>query len=186
MPLPTPSQTAGPFFHFALPLEDGEQLVRDGEPDALRVEGTVLDGAGDPIPDAMVELWQANRSGRYAHPADDRDELPLESGFTGFGRSLTDPAGRFRFVTVKPGRVPGPDGRPQAPHLELAIFARGLLRQVVTRMYFPDEAEANANDAVLTAIDADRRGTLVARAEDGMLCFDVRLQGERATVLFGV
>jgi protocatechuate 3,4-dioxygenase alpha subunit len=183
--LPTPSQTVGPFFHFA--LDGGEQLVGDGEPGALRVEGTVFDGAGDPVPDAMVELWQANRHGRYAHPADDRDELPLEPGFTGFGRSLTDPAGRFRFVTVKPGRVPGGDGQPQAPHLELAVFARGLLRQVITRMYFPDEAEANASDPVLASIDdPDRRATLVARAEDGMLAFDVRLQGERATVLFGL
>jgi protocatechuate 3,4-dioxygenase alpha subunit len=90
-------------------------------------------------------------------------------------------------VTVKPGRVPGGDGQPQAPHLELAVFARGLLRQVITRMYFPDEAEANASDPVLASIDdPDRRATLVARAEDGMLAFDVRLQGERATVLFGL
>lgn len=183
----TPSQTVGPFFHFGLPWDGGCELVAADAPDAIRLGGTVLDGAGEPVPDAMVEIWQANRAGRYAHPEDRRDELPLERAFTGFGRCFTDAEGRYEFTTVKPGPVPGPDGRPQAPHIELAVFARGLLRQLVTRTYFPDQPDANAADPVLAAIDdAARRSTLVAGAEEGGYRFDVRLQGERETVFFDV
>ena len=129
------------------------------------MRGTLLDGAGEPVPDGMVEIWQANAAGRYAHPADDRPEPALESGFLGFGRSDTAAAGRFEFLTVKPGPVPWPAGGFQAPHLEVGVFARGLLKRVVTRMYFPDEAEANAADPVLST--PRRGGPGVARRRPG-------------------
>lgn len=184
----TPSQTVGPFFHFALLDEDRSRLVAPDHPSAIRIEGTVYDGAGDPVPDAMVEIWQASRAGRYAHPEDDREELPLEEGFSGFGRCGTDAEGRFEFITVKPGVVPGPDGRPQAPHINASVFARGLLKQLVTRIYFPDEEEANAADPVLSLIeDPDLRSTLVVRSTgSGLLHFDIHLQGEKQTAFFDV
>ena len=116
-PEPTPSQTVGPFFHFALLKEDQSELVAPDHPSAIRIEGTVYDGAGEVVPDAMLEIWQANRAGRYAHPADDRQDPPPEDDFSGFGRCGTDAEGRYGFVTVKPGPVPSPDGRPQAPRL---------------------------------------------------------------------
>ena len=185
---PTPSQTVGPFFHFILTRDDRSRLVSLDHPQAIRIEGTVRDGAGEPVTDAMVEIWQANSAGRYAHPEDYRDQLPLEEGFTGFGRCPTDSEGRYEFVTVKPGVVPGPDGRPQAPHIDVAIFARGLLRQLITRIYFPDEEEANAVDPVIASIkDHALRSTLVARgALEGHLYFDINLQGEKETVFFDV
>jgi protocatechuate 3,4-dioxygenase, alpha subunit len=184
---PTPSQTIGPFYHFSLPFPGGERLVHPDDPDAVRIAGTVYDGAGEPVTDAMVESWQANRAGRYAHPEDDRDDLPLEEGFTGFGRCPTDGDGRYEFVTVKPGSVPGPEGRTQAPHIDVLIFARGLLRQLVTRIYFPDEEEANAADPVLSSIeDSELRQTLVATDEGNALCFDIYLQGENQTAFFEI
>jgi protocatechuate 3,4-dioxygenase alpha subunit len=134
----------------------------------------------------MIEIWQANAAGRYAHPADDREEIALETGFTGFGRSGTDEAGRFELVTVKPGRVPWLDGRLQAPHLLVGVFARGLLKRVATRMYFPDEEAANTEDPVLLGLEPAERTTLVARAENGTLRFDIVLQGARQTTFFAV
>ena len=151
----------------------------------MRITGLLLDGAGDPVPDGMVEIWQANAAGRYAHPLDDREESPLEGGFTGFGRSGTAPAGRFDFLTVKPGRVPWVDGRLQAPHLLVGVFARGLLKRVATRMYFPDEVEANAEDPVLLGLEPEERATLVARDGDA-LSFDIVLQGVGQTTFFAV
>jgi protocatechuate 3,4-dioxygenase alpha subunit len=184
---PTPSQTIGPFYHFSLPFPGGERLIQPDDPDAVRIGGTVYDGAGEPVADAMVEIWQANRAGRYAHPEDDRDDVPLEEGFTGFGRCPTDGDGRYEFVTVKPGSVPGPEGRTQAPHIDVLIFARGLLRQLVTRIYFPDEEEANAADPVLSSIeDSELRQTLVATDEGNALCFDIYLQGENQTAFFEI
>jgi len=184
---PTPSQTIGPFYHFALPFPGGERLVQPDDPGAVRIAGTVYDGAGEPVADAMVEIWQANRSGRYAHPEDNRDDLPLEEDFTGFGRCPTDGHGRYEFVTVKPGAVPGPDGHPQAPHINALIFARGLLRQLFTRIYFPDEEEANAADPVLSSIeDPELRQTLVATDEGNALCFDIRLQSENQSAFFEI
>jgi protocatechuate 3,4-dioxygenase, alpha subunit len=184
--LPTPSQTVGPFFHIGLPTDGRHELVAPDSPHAVRLEGIVLDGEGDAVADALIELWQANRAGRYAHPEDAREEVPLEDGFRGFGRSATDAEGRFRFVTVKPGPVPGPGGRIQAPHIEVSVLARGLLKRLATRIYFPDEAEANAVDAVLSSLDPELRSTLVAREDGGALRFDIRLQGDGETVFFDV
>jgi protocatechuate 3,4-dioxygenase alpha subunit len=179
----TPSQTTGPYLEIGLiggPISS--RLVDESDPRAIRLTGVLLDGAGDPVPDGMIEIWQANAAGRYAHPADDREEIPVEEGFTGFGRAATDNAGRFELVTVKPGRVPWVDGRFQAPHLLVGVFARGLLKRVATRMYFPDEETAN----VLLGLEPEERATLVARAEDGALRFDVVLQGTGQTTFFAV
>lgn len=183
----TPSQTIGPFFHDALLDEDRSELVPPDDPRAIRIEGVVYDGAGEVVPDAMVEIWQANRAGRYNDPEDDRQHLPLDEDFSGFGRSGTADGGKFSFVTVKPGPVPGPGGTTQAPHVMVSVFARGLLRRAVTRIYFPDEEEANAADPLLGSIeDPDLRSTLIARAGDGGYRFDVHLQGDRQTAFFDV
>jgi protocatechuate 3,4-dioxygenase, alpha subunit len=182
--LPTPSQTVGPFFHIGLPDEGRSGLVPPDHPQALRLVGTVLDGEGEPVVDALIELWQANSDGRYAHPEDSREEVPLERGFTGFGRCGTDDSGAYAFVTVKPGPVPHPGGGMQAPHIDVSVFARGLLKRVVTRIYFPDEREANKLDPVLTSVEPERRGWLVAREDDGALRFDIHLQGDRETPFF--
>jgi len=183
----TPSQTTGPYLEIGLlggPISN--HLVDESDPRAVRISGVLLDGAGDPVADGMIEIWQANAAGRYAHPADDRVEIPLEIGFTGFGRSGTESGGSFAFVTVKPGRVPWVDGRLQAPHLLVGVFARGLMKRVATRLYFPDEDLANAEDPVLLGLEPAERTTLVARAEDGALRFDVVLQGARQTTFFAV
>jgi len=183
----TPSQTVGPYLSIGLLTDEmGSSLVPDDDPRAIRIRGQVLDGNGDPVPDGLVEIWQANAAGRYAHPADTRDEVSLEDGFRGFGRSGTVDDGWFEFTTVKPGTVPMPDGRPQAPHLVVGIFARGLLKRIATRMYFPDEEEANAADPVLAELGEQERATLVATAEDGGLRFDIRLQGDGQTTFFAV
>jgi protocatechuate 3,4-dioxygenase alpha subunit len=182
--LPTPSQTVGPFFHIGLPDHGGHELVPCGHPHAIRVFGTVLDGEGAPVRDALIELWQANRYGRYDHPEDAREEIPLEPGFRGFGRCGTDSSGGYRFVTVKPGPVPHPGGGMQAPHIDVSVFARGLLKRLVTRIYFPDERDANESDPVLASVEPERRAALVAREEDGALRFDIHLQGDRETPFF--
>ena len=179
----TPSQTVGPFFAMALPWPDGPLVVAEGTPGALWVRGRVLDGAGEPVPDALVETWQADPAGRFDHPDDPRGAA---GGFRGFGRCPTDADGRYGILTLKPGPVPGPDGSTQAPHLDVSVFARGLLNRVVTRVYFADEAAANAADPVLAGLpDADRATLLAEPSADGYR-FDVRLQGDRATVFFAV
>ena len=183
----TPSQTVGPYLTIGLlggPISSS--LVHESDPRAIRISGVLLDGAGEPAPDGLIEIWQANAAGRYAHPADDRDEVALESGFTGFGRSGTEDDGRFEFLTVKPGRVPWVDGRLQAPHLLVGVFARGLLKRVATRMYFPDEEAANAEDPVLLALEPEERSTLAALPQDGGLRFDIVLQGTGETTFFAV
>ena len=179
MPGLTPSQTVGPFFAFGLPFEGGERLV---ERDGLWITGSVYDGAGDPVGDALVEIWQANRAGRYNHPEDTRVELPVDEDFVGFGRSATGEQGEFRFYTVKPGAT-----APHAPHINVIVLARGLLRHLFTRIYFPDEEEANAGDPLLSSIE-DRavRDTLIARPDEGGLRFDIHLQGERQTAFLDV
>jgi protocatechuate 3,4-dioxygenase alpha subunit len=185
---PTPSQTVGPYFHIG--SDDGfirGQLVAPDHPDAVRLFGTVLDGQGVPVNDSMLEIWQANSAGRYAHPEDAREDVPLEEGFDGFGRTCTDGDGLYEFLTVKPGSVPGLGGQPQAPHIDVSVFARGLLKRLVTRVYFPDEAEANEADPLLCSIeDPEARAALVAVEEDGGLRFDINLQGDRETTFFAV
>jgi protocatechuate 3,4-dioxygenase alpha subunit len=181
----TPSQTIGPFFHDALLDRDRSELVSSDHPEAVKISGTVYDGAGEVVPDAMIEIWQANRAGRYDHPADDRDDLSLDEDFSGFGRSGTDEGGEFSFLTVKPGPVPGPDGQLQAPHVMVSVFTRGLLDRLVTRIYFPDEDEANAVDPVLSCIeDQELRRTLIASDDGGALRFDIHLQGDGQTAFF--
>jgi protocatechuate 3,4-dioxygenase alpha subunit len=185
----TPSQTAGPFFAIGLPWADGPYVVPEGTPGAIAIGGQVLDGAGQPVPDAMVETWQASPDGRFAHPDDPRGSSET-AGFRGFGRCPTDAGGRYRFITLRPGRLPWAGGGWEAPHLDVSVFARGLLDRVVTRIYFPDDGAANLADPVLGAIaDPGRQATLVAVAEPGPpgeFRFDIRLQGERETVFFDV
>jgi protocatechuate 3,4-dioxygenase, alpha subunit len=177
----TPSQTVGPFFAVGLLWPDGPLVVPDGTPGSFRLTGRLLDGAGDPVPDALVETWQADPEGRFPRPGD-----PGGRGFRGFGRCPTDAEGRFWVQTVKPGPVPGPGGALQAPHLDVSIFARGLLRQAVTRVYFADEPAANAADPVLAALPDPARATLLAGPVAGGYHLDVHLQGEHATVFFAV
>jgi protocatechuate 3,4-dioxygenase, alpha subunit len=175
------SQTIGPFLRIGLEWMVIEDLAPQGAAgERVRIEGRVLDADGKPVNDAAVEIWQADSQGRYAGTQD----KPVEQGFRGYGRSLTDDEGNFRFRTIKPGRVPGPDGKPQAPHLLVTLFMRGLLKQLVTRLYFPDEP-ANAEDAVLNLVPAERRGTLIARKKgEGALEWNVVLQGRNETVFF--
>jgi protocatechuate 3,4-dioxygenase, alpha subunit len=181
---PTPSQTIGPFFHDALLDRDRSEVISPDHPSAIEIKGAVYDGAGEAVTDAMVEIWQADPAGRYHDPEDSRDDPPLQKGFTGFGRSGTV-GGEFSFVTLKPGPVPGPHGRPLAPHVMVRVFARGLLKPLVTRIYFPDERETNASDPILSSIqDPELRSTLVARDEGGILRFDVRLQDDAQTAFF--
>ena len=183
----TPSQTVGPFFGVGLPFDKGEQMVPPGSAGAIRIEGQVLDGNGEPVPDALLEIWQPDDQGRYREVADgEATRRKSRDPSTGFGRCRTDPEGAFSFLTAKPGATSSPDGRAQAPHLNVTIFARGLLRHVVTRMYFPDEGDANATDPVLNLVEPARRETLIANNCGGVLHFDVRLQGERETVFFAI
>ncbi len=193
MPKQTPSQTVGPYFAYGLTPEQygyaftsiagGVLAAEAGDGERVRIEGRVLDGAGEPVGDAMVEIWQADGQGRYAHPADPRSS---NARFRGFGRvgTGTDPAQRFVFETVKPG-APG-DG--QAPHINLVLFLRGLLSHAFTRIYFADEVEANDADPVLATVPAERRATLIAErdgsADPPLYRFDIRLQGDRETVFF--
>lgn len=200
----TPSQTVGPFFayglapkgrcqwdpngHYSWKETIGDNLVTpDASGEKIKIEGAVLDGDGQPINDAMIEIWQADSQGRYASPRDNR-ALP-NAKFKGFGRSATDKNGVYGFETVKPGAVPGPNGKTQAPHIVVCIFSRGMLRQIYTRLYFSDEA-ANAADPVLSLVPTDRRGTLIARKESkaGQLVyrFDIRVQGANETVFFDI
>jgi protocatechuate 3,4-dioxygenase, alpha subunit len=165
----TPSQTVGPFLHIGLPWPDGPDVVPEGTPGAIVIAGRIVDGDGAPVPDALVETWQCDGDGRFDNP-----------GFRGLGRCPTDADGRYRIRTVKPA-APGDDGdgARQAPHIDVSVFARGLLDRVVTRIYFADEPEANAADPVLSTVDAERRATLVAeRVPDGTHRFDIRLRAD--------
>jgi protocatechuate 3,4-dioxygenase alpha subunit len=181
----TPSQTVGPFLSLGLTWADGPYVVPEGTPGAIRIGGRVLDGEGKPVPDAVVETWQADPAGRFDHPDDPRGaEASAVWGFRGFGRSSTDADGQWWVLTVKPGPLPGPGEATEAPHLDLSVFARGLMHRVVTRIYFPDEGAANDADPVLRTVPAGRRPTLIASATDDGLCFDIRLQGDHETVFF--
>jgi protocatechuate 3,4-dioxygenase alpha subunit len=183
----TPSQTAGPYLSIGLLRELATpQLVESGDPRAIRIRGRLTDGAGAGVTDGMVEIWQANAAGRYRHAADDRADIPLEDGFLGFARSGTQDDGRFDLVTVKPGPVPWPEGGLQAPHISVCVLARGLLKAAMTRMYFPDEVEANEADPVLSRLTPEQRDTLVAVSDDEGVRFDIRLQGAGQTTFFAV
>jgi protocatechuate 3,4-dioxygenase alpha subunit len=200
----TPSQTVGPFFAYGLTPEgrcdwkpndiytwkntaESNIVTPEVSGEHIRIEGQVLDGDGAPINDAMIEIWQADAQGRYAHPRDNR-ALP-NATFKGFGRSATDKQGVYAFETVKPGPVPGPNGKQQAPHIVVCIFSRGMLRQIYTRLYFSDE-KANDSDPILSIVPAERRGTLIAAREGNgnppLYRFNIRVQGDNETVFFDI
>jgi protocatechuate 3,4-dioxygenase alpha subunit len=180
----TPSQTVGPFFHDALPYAAGPSVVGASRPGALTLSGTVYDGQGEPVDDCLVEVWQADEDGRFADEPGIFAE-PSEDGFRGFGRAATDEDGRYALRTVVPGSVPTTDGRPQAPHLAMSVFARGMLRRCVTRVYFEGDPALDT-DPLLVAVDPARRHTLVAAKEEGGYRFDVRIQGDDETVFLDV
>ena len=192
MPGITPSQTVGPFYAYGL-TPNGKYawndaftnnlLTPDVSGDRIRIEGFVYDGDGANVPDAMLEIWQADAQGRFSDPQDSR-ALP-NSSFKGFGRCGTGAEG-YSFETIKPGAVPGLDGKPQAPHIMLAIFGRGMTMQSMTRIYFDDEP-TNAGDEVMALVPEDRRGTLIAKkTAPGVYRFDIHLQGDNETVFFDV
>jgi protocatechuate 3,4-dioxygenase alpha subunit len=168
----TPSQTVGPFLSICLPWADGPDLVAEGTPGAITISGRVLDGEGAPVPDALIEIWHADPDGRFPHPDDPRGQVDYP-GLRPFGRCPTDADGRYHFRTLKPGRVDDE----QAPHIDVTVLARGLLVHLVTRIYFPDEAAANATDPTLRELDDADRALLTAVGEGDTLRFDVRLQG---------
>jgi protocatechuate 3,4-dioxygenase alpha subunit len=183
---PTPFQTLGPFFAIAYPAPGRRQLATRSTPRTLiHIEGTVRDGAGRAVSDALIETWQADERGHYA-ASEQAPETTRDLGFTGFGRIPTDDAGRFSLETIVPGSVPSPDGKAQAPHLLVGILARGILGWLVTRMYFEGEP-ANAHDGVLALVPAARRSTLIARrAGEQSFQWDITLQGDGETVFFDV
>jgi protocatechuate 3,4-dioxygenase alpha subunit len=189
--IPTASQTVGPYFAVGLTRPELADLTQGGKAkgETIVIEGQVRDGDGAPVPDAMLEIWQANAAGKYAHP-EDRQEKPQDANFTGFGRAFTDRDGRFRFTTIRPGAVPSRGNALQAPHIALTVFARGLLKHLITRIYFADLAAANDADPVLSAIeDAAVRQTLLAKPRNGAplrFRFDVVLQGPGETAFFDV
>jgi protocatechuate 3,4-dioxygenase, alpha subunit len=186
----TTSQTIGPFFEIGLHWLVQDNLAAEGvSGERVTIEGRVLDGDGLPVPDAFLEVWQANAHGKYAHPEDSQPK-PIDPKFMGYGRIPTNKEGIFRFTTIKPGPVPGPDGNgnknEQAPHLLVSVFMRGLLRRLVTRVYFPDEP-LNAADYILSLVEPERRSTLIARrisGHRGALEWNVILQGSNETVFF--
>jgi protocatechuate 3,4-dioxygenase alpha subunit len=182
----TPSQTVGPYFAIGLPWPEGPHVVAEGTPGAFTITGTVYDGAGQPVPDHLIEIWQADPEGRFAdlHEHGGPSELDGFRGFARYGVEAGD--GTFEIVTVKPGRVPEAGGRLQAPHIDVSLFARGMLNRVVTRIYFADEEQANAEDPILAQVPADRRATLVAAPHDGGYRFDIRIQGPGETVFFDI
>jgi protocatechuate 3,4-dioxygenase alpha subunit len=173
---PTAGQTVGPFFHYALPWPGDSELVPPGRADAVRFHGLVLDGAGDPVPDALVEIWQADAAGRVVQEPGSlrRDGFT----FTGFGRAATDAAGHYSFSTIRPG----PTDSGAAPFVAVTVFARGLLNRLFTRAYLPGDADTLAATPLLAGLEPDRRATLVAVEDGSALRFDIRLQGEGETV----
>jgi protocatechuate 3,4-dioxygenase alpha subunit len=181
----TTSQTVGPYFTIGLTRLKKTDLAGPGvSGERITISGRAIDADGIGVQDAVLEIWQANSHGKYAHPADTQNK-PTEPGFLGYGRIPTDENGRYSFATIKPGAVPGPDGKPQAPHIVVSVFMRGLLRRLVTRIYFPDDP-ANAVDFVLNLVEPARRGTLIAKKTGGSaaLEWNVILQGAEETVFF--
>jgi len=182
----TTSQTVGPYFKIGLQWLNRDNLVGEGvSGERVTIQGRVFDGDGVPVPDAILEIWQANAHGKYDHPEDTQDK-PLEPGFKGYGRVPVSAEGLFRFATIKPGPVPGPDGNEQAPPRVVSVFMRGLERRLVTRIYFPDEPR-NAADFILILVEPARRSTLIAKKTaggPGTLEWNVVLQGPDETVFF--
>lgn len=184
---PTPSQTVGPYFSFGLEWDDGPLAVPEGTAGAIRLEGRLFDGLGQPVKDALIETWQADPDGRFAHPDDPRGAVEWD-GFRGFARAPVDDDGRWSILTLKPGPVPGPRGSTQAPHVAVSVLARGILVRLATRIYFGDEEEANAADPVLSSLrggEAERR-TLIAAPVEGGYRLDIHLQGPDETVFFAI
>jgi len=187
--MPTPSQTVGPFFHLGCTerASVGSLVTSASKGERIQLIFRVLDGEGQPVPDAMIEIWQANAEGRYAHP-EDTQEKALDPAFNGFGRLASDQNGRCVFSTIKPGRVPGNGGTLQAPHINVSVFARGVLKRLATRAYFAGDP-ANTEDPVLALVPAERQPTLLARPDaggQGDWVFDIHLCGEEETVFFDV
>ena len=180
----TANQTVGPYLHIGLDWLITRNIAPAGvKGERVAVQGRLVDGDGTGVSDGVIEIWQANSYGKYPHP-EDRQNKPLEKNFRGFGRVATDAKGAFRFTTIKPGAVPGPDGHVQAPHLAITIFMRGMLRHLMTRMYFPDDG-GNGADPILKLVPPARRATLIARKRGkGALEWNVILQGRNETVFF--
>ena len=187
-PVPTPSQTVGPYFWIGLTQKYSKPKLAAPETkgERVRLTFTVLDGDGIPVDDCMLEIWQADADGKYRHPDDPRPQGDLT--FAGFGRVGTDECGLCSVETIRPGRVPGPGNVLQAPHLNLAVYARGILKQFYTRVYFAGDP-ANADDPILAAVPKERRETLLAQpdpAQAGHWRMQIRLQGEQETVFFDI
>lgn len=182
----TTSQTVGPYFRIGFRWLYSDNLVGEDVPgERVTIQGRVIDGDGVPVPDAVLEIWQANAEGKYNHPEDTQAKA-LDPAFKGFGRVPVNAEGKFRVATIKPGPVPGPDGKEQAPHLLVSVFMRGVLRRMVTRVYFPGEPR-NAEDFILNLVEPARRSTLIAKkiaGDDGLLEWNVILQGPEETVFF--
>ena len=183
----TPFQTIGPFFDVLLRSRAPSRQVTDGTTgERVTIEGALYDGAGEPVPDGLIETWQADSNGRFAHPEDKRDDPAADPKFAAHGWSGTDASGEFVIETIKPGPVPSPDRRGQAPHILIGVLARGILTRYVTRLYFDDEP-ATDSDPILALVPSRRRPTLIARSiGSGRYRFDIRLQGPAETVFFDV
>ena len=179
----TPWQTVGPFFHYALPYDDGPLVAGASREGAFTLHGYVYDGQGDPIPDSLVEIWQGDEAGVFVDQPG-IFEAPAADGFRGFGRSATDTDGHYSFTTVKPAGVPTADGTAQAPHIAMSMFARGMLRRVVTRVYFPEDD--HSSDPLLSSLEASQAATLVAATDSEGYRFDLRLQGPDETTFLDV
>jgi protocatechuate 3,4-dioxygenase alpha subunit len=185
----TPSQTVGPFFHYGLMTKDDFNVLvtDDSEGQRILIKGQVTDGDGEPVSDAMIEIWHADAAGYFNHPADP-NHAKADKAFRGFGRADTVNNGVYTFKTIKPGTVPFDDNRMQAPHINVRVFSRGMLIHAYTRLYFGDEDATNEADPVLNLVDIDRRATLIAPLEQSSdlptYCFNIVLQGDNETVFF--
>lgn len=181
----TPSQTVGPFLSIGMEWFDDPYVVPKDTAGGFWIRGRLYDGAGEPVPDGMIESWQADPEGRFDHPDDPRGAVVRHDGFRGIARSLTNSAGEWHIFTVRPGSVPTVDGQQQAPHIDITVMARGMLNRTVTRVYFAGE-DLNDTDPVLSNVDADRRQTLLAQPTDDGFRLDIHLQGDDETVFFSV
>ncbi len=190
MPVPIPSQTVGPYFHLGLTRTRsvGSLVTPETKGERIRLVCRVFDGDGLPVPDAMLEIWQANAEGRYNHPEDQQSDKKIDPSFHGFGRLAMDDAGTCAFTTIKPGQVPGNNGTLQTSHINVSVFARGILKRLATRIYFAEDP-AILRDPVLALVPAERRHTLLAQRDNSRpeeWHFDIRLCGEPETVFFDI